>query len=171
MAMGMMMLSPMLVSPAVQADAVRHGGWLEPHSGLPGQQLRAGLGGGWEGRPTPWLSPFTRGGNEQGPPALEEEAKPKPIKGASNEPETFVDVFREALWLVTIMVCAVILPSLMVGGWWSPSSRPPPPSTNRPCFLPVWWSPCWPWGGGSLGPAESDGLLPADGEPDPRGGG
>ena len=30
-------------------------------------------------------------------------------------PETFVDVFREALWLVTIMVCAVILPSLMVG--------------------------------------------------------
>ena len=30
-------------------------------------------------------------------------------------PETFVDVFREALWLVTIMVCAVILPSLMIG--------------------------------------------------------
>ena len=30
-------------------------------------------------------------------------------------PETFIDVFREALWLVTIMVCAVILPSLCVG--------------------------------------------------------
>jgi flagellar biosynthesis protein FliQ len=37
-------------------------------------------------------------------------------KGAGNmSPETFVDVFREALWLVTIMVCAVILPSLFVG--------------------------------------------------------
>ena len=30
-------------------------------------------------------------------------------------PETFVDVFREALWLVTIMVTAVILPSLAIG--------------------------------------------------------
>ena len=30
-------------------------------------------------------------------------------------PETFVDVFREALWLVNIMVSAVILPSLAIG--------------------------------------------------------
>ncbi|MGY3853033.1 flagellar biosynthesis protein FliQ [Aeromonas aquatilis] len=30
-------------------------------------------------------------------------------------PEIFVDVFREALWLVNIMVCAVILPGLIVG--------------------------------------------------------
>ncbi|MGL5287262.1 MAG: flagellar biosynthetic protein FliQ, partial [Aeromonas sp.] len=30
-------------------------------------------------------------------------------------PETFVDVFREALWIVSVMVCAVILPSLVVG--------------------------------------------------------
>ncbi|MDO2947271.1 flagellar biosynthesis protein FliQ [Aeromonas simiae] len=30
-------------------------------------------------------------------------------------PETFVDVFREALWIVTLMVCAVIIPSLLVG--------------------------------------------------------
>lgn len=30
-------------------------------------------------------------------------------------PEAFVDVFREALWLVTLMVSAVILPSLAVG--------------------------------------------------------
>ncbi|WP_445397124.1 flagellar biosynthesis protein FliQ [Zobellella sp. An-6] len=30
-------------------------------------------------------------------------------------PETFVDIFRSALWLVTLLVSAVILPSLAVG--------------------------------------------------------
>ncbi len=30
-------------------------------------------------------------------------------------PETFVDIFRSALWLVTVLVSAVILPSLAVG--------------------------------------------------------
>ncbi|WP_319781820.1 flagellar biosynthesis protein FliQ [Oceanisphaera sp. IT1-181] len=30
-------------------------------------------------------------------------------------PEVFVDIFRSALWLVTVLVSAVILPSLAVG--------------------------------------------------------
>lgn len=30
-------------------------------------------------------------------------------------PEVFVDVFRSALWLVTVLVSAVILPSLAIG--------------------------------------------------------
>ncbi|WMC11377.1 flagellar biosynthesis protein FliQ [Oceanimonas pelagia] len=30
-------------------------------------------------------------------------------------PETFVDLFRSALWLVTVLVSAVIFPSLAVG--------------------------------------------------------
>ncbi|USD65985.1 flagellar biosynthesis protein FliQ [Vibrio sp. SCSIO 43136] len=30
-------------------------------------------------------------------------------------PEMFVDLFREALWVVLIMVCAIIIPSLLVG--------------------------------------------------------
>ena len=30
-------------------------------------------------------------------------------------PELFVELFREALWLVLIMVCAIIVPSLMIG--------------------------------------------------------
>ncbi|PSJ44582.1 flagellar biosynthesis protein FliQ [Zobellella taiwanensis] len=30
-------------------------------------------------------------------------------------PETFVDIFRSALWLVTLLVSAVILPSLAIG--------------------------------------------------------
>ncbi len=30
-------------------------------------------------------------------------------------PELFVELFREALWVVLIMVCAIIVPSLMIG--------------------------------------------------------
>ncbi|MDG3088766.1 flagellar biosynthesis protein FliQ [Vibrio hannami] len=30
-------------------------------------------------------------------------------------PEVFVEIFREALWMVLIMVCAIIIPSLLVG--------------------------------------------------------
>jgi flagellar biosynthetic protein FliQ len=30
-------------------------------------------------------------------------------------PEVFVELFRDALWMVLIMVCAIIVPSLMVG--------------------------------------------------------
>ncbi|MGR5235494.1 flagellar biosynthesis protein FliQ [Vibrio alfacsensis] len=30
-------------------------------------------------------------------------------------PEMFVDLFREALWLVLVMVCAIIIPSLLIG--------------------------------------------------------
>lgn len=30
-------------------------------------------------------------------------------------PEVFVDIFRSALWLVTVLVSAVILPSLTIG--------------------------------------------------------
>ena len=30
-------------------------------------------------------------------------------------PETFVDILREALWLVIILVCAIVVPSLIVG--------------------------------------------------------
>lgn len=30
-------------------------------------------------------------------------------------PEVFVELFREALWIVLIMVCAIIIPSLLVG--------------------------------------------------------
>ncbi|RJG49033.1 flagellar biosynthesis protein FliQ [Motilimonas pumila] len=30
-------------------------------------------------------------------------------------PEVFVDVFREALWVVLILVCACIIPSLIIG--------------------------------------------------------
>ncbi|WP_375750878.1 flagellar biosynthesis protein FliQ [Vibrio sp. HN007] len=30
-------------------------------------------------------------------------------------PEMFVEIFREALWMVLIMVCAIIVPSLLVG--------------------------------------------------------
>ncbi|WP_299660091.1 flagellar biosynthesis protein FliQ [uncultured Psychromonas sp.] len=31
------------------------------------------------------------------------------------EPEVFVNIFRQALWLVLILVSAVIVPSLLVG--------------------------------------------------------
>ncbi|WP_409440032.1 flagellar biosynthesis protein FliQ [Psychromonas sp. GE-S-Ul-11] len=31
------------------------------------------------------------------------------------EPEVFVNIFRQALWLVLILVSAVIIPSLIVG--------------------------------------------------------
>jgi flagellar biosynthesis protein FliQ len=31
------------------------------------------------------------------------------------EPEVFVNIFRQALWLVLILVSAVIIPSLLVG--------------------------------------------------------
>jgi len=31
------------------------------------------------------------------------------------EPEVFVTIFRQALWLVVILVSAVIIPSLLVG--------------------------------------------------------
>ncbi|MDR9825985.1 flagellar biosynthesis protein FliQ [Vibrio sp. FNV 38] len=30
-------------------------------------------------------------------------------------PELFVELFREALWLVLMLVCAIIIPSLLVG--------------------------------------------------------
>ncbi len=30
-------------------------------------------------------------------------------------PEVFVDLFRDALWMVLIMVCAIIIPSLLIG--------------------------------------------------------
>ncbi|MDV7103210.1 flagellar biosynthesis protein FliQ [Vibrio sp. TH_r3] len=30
-------------------------------------------------------------------------------------PEVFVEIFRSALWLVLVMVCAIIIPSLMIG--------------------------------------------------------
>lgn len=30
-------------------------------------------------------------------------------------PELFVELFNEALWLVLIMVCAIIIPSLIIG--------------------------------------------------------
>ncbi len=30
-------------------------------------------------------------------------------------PEVFVELFRDALWMVLIMVCAIIIPSLLVG--------------------------------------------------------
>ncbi|BCL70696.1 putative flagellar biosynthesis protein FliQ [Vibrio nigripulchritudo MADA3029] len=30
-------------------------------------------------------------------------------------PEMFVDLFRESLWIVLVMVCAAIIPSLIVG--------------------------------------------------------
>lgn len=30
-------------------------------------------------------------------------------------PEVFVELFRDALWLVLMMVCAVIIPSLLIG--------------------------------------------------------
>ncbi len=30
-------------------------------------------------------------------------------------PEMFVELFRDALWMVLIMVCAIIIPSLLVG--------------------------------------------------------
>ncbi|MGX9417244.1 flagellar biosynthesis protein FliQ [Vibrio sp. RC27] len=30
-------------------------------------------------------------------------------------PEMFVELFRDALWIVLIMVCAVIIPSLLIG--------------------------------------------------------
>ena len=30
-------------------------------------------------------------------------------------PEIFVELFRDALWMVLIMVCAIIIPSLLVG--------------------------------------------------------
>ncbi|EGQ9763708.1 flagellar biosynthesis protein FliQ [Vibrio alginolyticus] len=30
-------------------------------------------------------------------------------------PEMFVELFREALWMVLIMVCAIIIPSLLIG--------------------------------------------------------
>ncbi|MBU2897325.1 flagellar biosynthesis protein FliQ [Vibrio hepatarius] len=30
-------------------------------------------------------------------------------------PEVFVELFRDALWMVLIMVCAIIIPSLLIG--------------------------------------------------------
>ena len=30
-------------------------------------------------------------------------------------PEIFVEIFRSALWVVLILVCAIIIPSLMIG--------------------------------------------------------
>lgn len=30
-------------------------------------------------------------------------------------PELFVELFRESLWMVLIMVCAIIVPSLLIG--------------------------------------------------------
>ena len=30
-------------------------------------------------------------------------------------PEMFVDLFRHALWMVLMMVCAVVVPSLLIG--------------------------------------------------------
>jgi len=30
-------------------------------------------------------------------------------------PEVFVELFRDALWMVLIMVCAIIVPSLLIG--------------------------------------------------------
>ncbi|GLT17371.1 flagellar export apparatus protein FliQ [Vibrio zhanjiangensis] len=30
-------------------------------------------------------------------------------------PELFVELFRDALWMVLIMVCAIIIPSLLIG--------------------------------------------------------
>lgn len=30
-------------------------------------------------------------------------------------PEIFVELFKESLWLVLIMVCAIIIPSLLIG--------------------------------------------------------
>lgn len=30
-------------------------------------------------------------------------------------PEIFVELFRDALWMVLIMVCAIIIPSLLIG--------------------------------------------------------
>ncbi|MBL4236722.1 flagellar biosynthesis protein FliQ [Vibrio fluvialis] len=30
-------------------------------------------------------------------------------------PEVFVELFRNALWIVLIMVCAIIVPSLLIG--------------------------------------------------------
>ncbi len=30
-------------------------------------------------------------------------------------PEMFVEIFRSALWLVLVLVCAVIIPSLLIG--------------------------------------------------------
>ena len=85
-------------------------------------------------------------------------------------PETFVDVFREALWLVTIMVCAVILPSLMVGLVVAIFQAAPSINEQTLSFLPSRGHPAGPGGWCPLGLAEPDGLLPADGEPDPRGG-
>ncbi|PJC88257.1 flagellar biosynthetic protein FliQ [Vibrio sp. HA2012] len=31
------------------------------------------------------------------------------------EPELFVEIFRSALWVVLVLVCATIIPSLLVG--------------------------------------------------------
>ncbi len=30
-------------------------------------------------------------------------------------PEMFVEIFRSALWMVLVLVCAVIIPSLLIG--------------------------------------------------------
>ncbi|WGV99534.1 flagellar biosynthesis protein FliQ [Vibrio sp. YMD68] len=30
-------------------------------------------------------------------------------------PELFVEIFRDALWMVLMLVCAIIIPSLLVG--------------------------------------------------------
>ena len=101
MAMGMMMLSPMIVSlPFKLMLFVMVDGWNL-------------ILGHW---PTvsDWV-PVSRS-NARSP---------------NMSPETFVDVFREALWLVNIMVSAVILPSLAIGLVVAIFQRPPP-STNRP---------------------------------------
>lgn len=30
-------------------------------------------------------------------------------------PEVFVEIFRDALWMVLMLVCAIIIPSLLIG--------------------------------------------------------
>ncbi len=45
-------------------------------------------------------------------------------------PEIFVDLFKESLWLVLIMVCNIIIPSLFVGLVVAIFRRPPR-LTNR----------------------------------------
>ena len=47
------------------------------------------------------------------------------------------------------MVCAVILPSLMVGLVVAIFQAATSINEQTLSFLPVWWSPCWPWGGGA----------------------
>lgn len=37
------------------------------------------------------------------------------VAGEAYDPEVFVELFRNALWMVLIMVCAIIVPSLLIG--------------------------------------------------------